>query len=157
MNLLRWLDWVIEPSDLWTSCSDDVVVHAPIPLATKRSRRMDPGLTQALGRAVGEKELGGTGGQITKAMARFRKRGKKHQVPRQVAEGGIAQRQHRYHECGRQLFHADNECTLSVAMDGTRMGKRDCFYVAMFSPRLGKAMWCPPQAGHGGKRKSGKI
>eukprot|EP00974_Lingulodinium_polyedra_P057168 5500626-Lingulodinium_polyedra.AAC.1 len=50
-----------------------------------------------------------------------------------------------YWVAGREAFDPARVAILSVALDGTRMSGKDTLYVALYSPELQRALWCPPQ------------
>ena len=60
----------------------------------------------------------------------------------------------RYLHSARELFNERAEF-LSVAFDGTRLGKKDVLQIALTSPDTGKAVFGPPQARGSIKGKGG--
>ena len=46
---------------------------------------------------------------------------------------------------GRKVMNTKFVKHISVALDGTRKGGVNSLYLAMYAPRIGKALWMPPQ------------
>ena len=134
-SLLSWLSWLLEHSSLWEQASSDALLHAPAPQGVTRSRRIDPVLRQALGRASAEGLAGRSGSHLVKVMARFRRWGK----PR-VHRGQVAtardERVHCYRQLGLTTFTRERANVLCIACDGARMGKWDTLYAALWAPQL---------------------
>ena len=67
-NLVCWLGWVIDMGGLWGHCSTDALLHAPVPMAKHRARRIDSNLRQAIAKAIAGRAGGRIGGPMSNTM-----------------------------------------------------------------------------------------
>ena len=71
-------------------------------------------------------------------------------APKFSAQGGIQQILVRYLDAARHFFAPDRMSALSIAVDGSRVGGKDVFLIAIFGTDrdgVSKAAWGPPQVG----------
>ena len=62
---------------VWAEASTDALIDCPVPVAHKRSRRIDPSLKRAIGHAIAQRVGGATAGKMHQTLSRFRKWGAK--------------------------------------------------------------------------------
>eukprot|EP00974_Lingulodinium_polyedra_P078526 7604328-Lingulodinium_polyedra.AAC.1 len=105
--------------------STDALLDAPVPRAAKRSRRLDPVLRDAVAKEASSSTLTRTGAQVAKLMERVR-RWNIRRISASLALRTIAPRMARYRTAVQEALKGEVAPILSVACDGTRMGKRDC-------------------------------
>ena len=129
---------------MWANSSTDALVDAPVPMATKRSRRLALPLRIAVGKALATGEVGRTGGRVAKSLQRFRKWGHK-RFGATACANAVSGRVRSYIREAKGKLNCQFTRHISVACDGTRMAGRDVFYAALFAPELDVACWCPPQ------------
>ena len=143
-SLCCWLSWVIEQGPWWSRMSRDAFNDAPVPTATRRARRIDPALRDAIAAMGSQGKIARSGPQSVRILERVRK-WKVKLIGDRTGDCAINQRQARYWQAGQDLFSGANVLTVSLALDATRMAGKDTLYLAMYSPDLDKSMWCPPQ------------
>ena len=151
-SLLCWVGHVGDRQELWETMSTDALVNAPIPMAAKRARRLDPLLVDALAKCANVGELARSGSQAVAITVRWRKFLK---PSMSTAVGNLfpGRRARVYFDKGREAFHSSRVRTVAIAVDVAIMGGRDTLYSVLYSPQQQYALWCPPQV-VSGMRKS---
>ena len=144
-SLCDFVAFVIERGPHYDRCSDDALLHAPVPKGPTRARRLDPQLRDAVGHMLSKGELGRTGSQCSALLARVRKWKVKAFGPTS-ADRAMEDRVAWYYHESQQFFSRGDLGIVSCALDATRMNYRDTLYCALYSPHLKLATWCPPQA-----------
>eukprot|EP00974_Lingulodinium_polyedra_P056876 5471132-Lingulodinium_polyedra.AAC.2 len=134
-SLCCFLGWHAETAGWWQRMSEDAFLDAPVPRAAKRARRIDPHLREQVAQMASKGGLCRTGGQASNLLQRVR-RWKVRLLGRSVANEAVGQRMVRYLGAGRAAFSTSSVQVASVALDASRVGGRDCLYLALFSPQL---------------------
>ena len=127
---------------VWAEASTDALIDCPVPVAHKRSRRIDPSLKRAIGHAIAQRVGGATAGKMHQTMSRFRKRGAK-RFGVEICSSAVGGRVRSYIRNGKEKMHKQRH--VSISLDGTRMSGKDTLYCALYAPRLKQAVWLPPQ------------
>jgi hypothetical protein len=132
-------------------CGNDASV-SPNPLeiplfkAGSRSRRVPGALKEAIAQEAHGPDGPSSAAKVAQTLARFGKHGLRRLIPgRWSAMSAVRLQCLRYLHSARELFNERAEF-LSVAFDGTRLGKKDVLQIALTSPDTGKAVFGPPQA-----------
>ena len=157
-SLLAALAFEVDAGPWWTEMSQNALEDAPVPLAVSRTRRIDPLLRQQLGHEAGRATLARTGAKAVQLMHRIR-HWKVRRISDTAGSSAVAARAALYKQSCRATFGSDSCKHLSIAMDASRVGKRDTLYLALYSPELDQAMWLPPQVKNKNepKKKAQKI
>ena len=147
-SLLSTCAWIIECGDAGGAASTYALVDAPLLRGNKRMRRIDPLLKDVVAKAAGEGVLARSGSHALHIASRMRrwivKTDKtKHGYTFLVGRIG------RDLACVWPPDAGGQGNVVTLSMDATRMGKKDCLYVAVFLPETNIAHWCPPQASMG--------
>ena len=146
--LLSWCQLALQLG----GCVNDASVSSnpleiPIFKAGSRSRWVPIALKEAIAQ-----EAHGPGGpsstsKVAETLQRYGKQGLQRLIPgRWSALSAVRLQCLRYYHSARELFNERVEF-LSLAFDGTRLGKKDVLQIALTSPETGKAIFGPPQAG----------
>ena len=75
-SILKWVAFLIEQWRVLPSSSGDPLACAPVPHGVKRTRRLDPILVDAIGKAAGSRGVARSGAKVVALMKRFRRSGK---------------------------------------------------------------------------------
>eukprot|EP00969_Alexandrium_andersonii_P071227 3144646-Alexandrium_andersonii.AAC.1 len=132
-SLFCWIGWLLQAGALWGGASDDAICDAPVAMGPMKARRLDRGLLQAMGRAMGQGSLGSTPGRLAVAIGRFR-RWRVQKANSNAAQQGMLLNLRAYKEFGRRAFCPELEPIVSLSCDGTRMGGKDTLYACLWAP-----------------------
>ena len=143
-SLLAALAFDVDAGPWWDEMSENALTDAPVPMAVKQCRRIDPILKEQLGQEAGRAQAARTGAKAVQLMHRIR-RWKVRRISDTAGSSAIAARACLYKQSCRENFGPDRCKHLSIAMDASRVGGRDTLYLALYSPELSEAMWLPPQ------------
>ena len=145
--LLAWCNVAMELG----GCVYDASVSAnplEIPLfkAGSRSRWVPAALKEAIAQEAHGPEGPSSTSKVAQTLQRYGKQRLQRLIPgRWSAMSAVRLQCLRYWHSARELFNERVEF-LSVAFDGTRLGKKDVLQIALTSPDTGKAVFGPPQA-----------
>ena len=144
-SLCCWIGFVIESTNLWNNASDDALVDAVLLKGPKRFRRIDPVLQSAVAKLAGQGDMARTGAQAWQMAVRMRR----WVVPRQGCSTGnefMKSRLAAYYEAVVSVASQEQIRIVAVSMDASRMGRKDCCYLAGWLPEVNLGFWFPPQA-----------
>ena len=146
-QFLRWCGDIIDHHDLWQGAVSDPL-SAPLPVGTHRHLPIDPRLKMAVAAEAASGDLGKSGKQVCKALARFKQSGYTKGVwnvnvgNRWMTEG--AARDFDARMCAMKLHCAFR--VVHMALDATRFGGLDCLYAALQDGDAKFCCWAPPLA-----------
>ena len=141
----RLVGFMVDQPSFWDTCSRDALLDAPVPKGAKRARILGPVLVDAVAEAAGKGELARTGSRVLANMHRWRRWCEK-RMAISTCNTFPGSRAKVYLRQERRQFANAKVRILSLALDASRMGHRGTLYLAMYSPELDRAAWCPPQA-----------
>jgi hypothetical protein len=154
--LLAWCQVALELG----GCVNDASVSTnplEIPLfrAGSRSRWVPSALKEAIAQEAHGPDGPSSAAKVAQTLGRYGKQRLRCLIPgRWSAMSAVRLQCLRYFHSARELFNERVEF-LSVAFDGTRLGKKDVLQIALTSPDIGKAVFGPPQARGSIKGKGG--
>ena len=152
-SLLVWLGHCLDVSGVWERASTDAFTDAPMLRGAKRQRRVEPALQDAIARTAGEGEVARSGAAALWVAEHMRR------INASRKKGGFANRFlqlrcKKYWEQMQSKFAGGPAGVISLAVDASRMGQRDCLYAAVYSPSKAEA-YCPPRQPVAGKLQIG--
>ena len=71
-QLVRWLCFHLDQGGCWATGDTDAITSAPMPRGTKRHRRYDPMLVNAVAKLAGEGDMARSGAKAMALLQRFR-------------------------------------------------------------------------------------
>ena len=143
-QLVVWLGFFVDRSS-WIMRASTDALQAPMPYATKRARVVDVRVRDAVAEAAGSREGGNSSSQVVKHLKRFGI--KKLRLKAKSATPFTLERVARYWKKGKEEFGNAKDVVVAIVMDATRAGRKDVLSSALWSDKLNRAMWLPPQAG----------
>ena len=157
--LLAWCNVAMELG----GCVYDASVSAnplevPLFKAGSRSRWVPAALKEAIAQEAHGPEGPNSTSKVAQTLERYGKQQLQRLIPgRWSAMSAVRLQCLRYYHSARELFNERVEF-LSLAFDGTRLGKKDVLQIALTSPDTDKAVFGPPQAwvSEGGGRRAQK-